>query len=115
MYNCPVSRRLIVAFVVAAIVIVMAGAMVYEAFDIHDTKPFPIDPEFLVYMVSAILVLCLGTVVLTVGLLNFYLSVLGLVPYKLSNLTPVLWHRYEAFEVEHILFSPPLSPVSLRI
>lgn len=114
-YNGLVSRRLIVAFVVAAILMVMVGAMVYEAFDIHDPRPFPIDPEFLVYMVSAVLVLCLGTVVLTVSLLNFYLSLSELLPLKLLNLTPGLRHQYEAFEVEHILFSPPLSATTLRI
>ncbi len=74
MYNCDVSRKFIIAFVVCAILMVMVGAMVYEAFDIHDTKPFPIDPEFLVYMLGAVLVLCLGTAVLTVGLLSFYFS-----------------------------------------
>lgn len=115
MYNQAVSRRRIVAFVVAAILMFMVGAMVYEVFDIHDPKPFPIDPEFLVYMFSTILVLCFGTVVLTVALLNFYLSLLELLPSRLLNLMPGLRHRYEAFEVEHILFSPPLSTATLRI
>lgn len=87
----------------------------YEAFDIHDPKPFPIDPEFLVYMVSAFLVLCLGTVVLSAGLLHLYLSLVGLDSFHLLDSVPTLRHQYEAFEVEHILFSPPLSPVSLRI
>lgn len=104
-----------VAFAVAAILMVMVGAMVYQAFDIHDTKPFPIDPESLIYMVSTILVLCLGTVVLTVGLLNFYLLLAGLISFRLLNSTPCLRHQYEAFEVDRILFSPPLSPVFLRI
>lgn len=115
MYNLAVSRRRIVAFVVAAILMIMVGAMVYEAFDIHDPKPFPIDPEFLLYMFSALLVLCLGTAVLTVGLLNFYLSLLELLQFRLLNRMPELRHRYEAFEVEHILFSPPLSTATLRI
>lgn len=115
MYNLAVFRRRIVAFVVVAILMVMVGAMVYEVFDIHDPKPFPIDPEFLVYMFSTILVLCLGTVVLTVGLLNFYLSLLELLQFRLLNPMPGLRHRYEAFEIEHILFSPPLSTATLRI
>jgi hypothetical protein len=110
-----VSRKFIIAFVVCAILMVMVGAMVYEPLDIHDTKPFPIDPEFLVHTIGAVLVLCLGTVVLTVGLLSFYLSLLELLPYRLSNLTPGSSRRYQTFEDERLLFSPPLSVISLRI
>jgi hypothetical protein len=114
-YNLVVSRKLILALAVGAILMVMAGALIYEGFDVHDPKPFLIDPEFLVYMLGAVLVLCLGTVLLTVGLLNFYLLLSELLPFRLSNLAPSLWHQYEAFEVEHILFSPPLEAISLRI
>ncbi len=115
MYNQAVSRRRIVAFVVAAILMVMVGAMVYEVFDIHDPKPFLIDPEFLLYMFSALLVLCLGTVALTVSLLDLCLLLSELLRYRPSKLVAALRHQYEAFEVEHILFSPPLSTATLRI
>ena len=112
MYNRDVSRKSIIAFVICAILMVMVGAMVYEAFDIHDTKPFPIDPEFLVYTFGALLVLCLGTVVLTVSLFSFYFSLSKLLVAQLARGSS---HRYQAFEVEHLLFSPPLRTISLRI
>jgi hypothetical protein len=110
-----VSRKVIIAFVVCAILMVMVGAMVYEDFDIHDPKPFPIDPEFLVYMLGAVLVLCLGTAVLTVGLLSFYFSLSALLINGLLELASGLSRRYQAFEVDRLLFSPPLSTISLRI
>jgi hypothetical protein len=113
MYNHLVSRKFIIGFVVCAIVMVMLGAMVYEAFDIHDPKPFPIDPEFLVYMLGAVLVLCLGTAVLTVGLLRFYFS--ELLVSGILKLARGSSRLYRAFEVERLLFSPPLSVISLRI
>jgi hypothetical protein len=115
MYNRLVSRKFIIAFAVCAILMVMVGAMVYEAFDIHDPKPFPIDPEFLVYTLGAVLVLCLGTMVLTVGLLSFYFSLSDLLVYGLLELARGSSRRYQAFEVERLLFSPPLSVISLRI
>jgi hypothetical protein len=110
-----VSRKFIIGFVVCAILVVMVGAMVYEAFDIHDPKPFLIDPEFLVYMLGAVLVLCLGTAVLTVGLLSFYFSLAELLVNWLLKLVPGSSRRYQAFEVERLLFSPPLRVISLRI
>src|SRR5260370_7590378 len=97
MYNCVVTRKFIIAFVVCAILMVMVGAMVYEAFDIHDTKLFPIDPEFLVYMLGAVLVLCLGTAVLTVGLLSFYFPLSDLLVYRLLELPPRSSPRYQPF------------------
>src|SRR5258708_102124 len=115
MYNCVVSRKFIIAFVVCAILMVMVGAMVYEAFDIHDTKPFPIDPEFLVYTLGAVLVLCLGTAVLTVGLLSFSLLFEELFVFGLLELAGCSSRRYGVFEVELFFFSPPLSVISLRI
>jgi hypothetical protein len=110
-----VSRKFIIGFVVCAIVMVMVGAMVYEAFDIHDPKPFPIDPEFLVYSLGAVLVLCLGTVVLSVGLLRFYFSLSDLLVFWLLELARGSSRRYQAFQVERNLFSPPRSVISLRI
>jgi hypothetical protein len=41
-----VSRKDIVVLVVAVIISVMVGSTIFEVFDVHDTKPFPIDPEF---------------------------------------------------------------------
>jgi hypothetical protein len=108
------SRRHIVSFLVVAIMMVMMGAMVYEVFDIHDTKPFPIDPEFLLMMFSGLLALCLSTVVLAIRLLGFYFFS-ELLPPGLLDLSRGSWRRYQAFDVERLLFSPPLSAICLRI
>jgi hypothetical protein len=118
---CPCTlmamcRKRILVFAVAAIISVMVGALVYEAFDIHDTKPFPIDPEIVLIMLDSLLVVCLSTVVLTVSrLASFFSLVSELLPFGLSGLMPGLWHPRQSFEVERLLFSPPLSATSLRI
>jgi hypothetical protein len=108
------SRRLIVAFVAIAIITIWMGALVYETFDIHDPKPFPIDPEFLVMTCSIMLALCLGTV-LAIRLFGLCLLFWESLSRDLSELAPVLWRRFQTFEVERLLFSPPLSTISLRI
>lgn len=115
MYNHAVSRRHMLAFFTFAIITVMVGALVYEAFDIHDTKPFPIDPEFLLMMFSGLLALCLSTVLLAIRLLGFYFLCSERLPHLLSNSTLGSCRRYQAFEVERLLFSPPLSATALRI
>lgn len=114
MYNCPVSRRLIVAFVAIAIITIWMGALVYETFDIHDPKPFPIDPEFLVMTCSVMLALCLGTV-LAIRLFALCLLFWESLSQGMSELAPALWRRFQTFEVERLLFSPPLGAISLRI
>jgi hypothetical protein len=108
------SRRHIIALLAVAIIAVMVGALVYEAFDIHDPKPFPIDPEFLLMMFSGLLALCLSTVVLAIRLLGFYFFS-ELLPPGLLDLSRGSSRRYQAFDVERLLFSPPLSATSLRI
>ncbi len=109
------SRKQIVAFAGTVIILVMAGALIYEAFDIHDPKPFPIDPEMLLYMFGSMMVLCVGTVALIVPLLNLNLSFSGMLPLSLLGLPHISMQRRQPFEVERLLFSPPLSVTSLRI
>jgi hypothetical protein len=108
------SRRLVVAFVAIAIITIWMGALVYETFDIHDPKPFPIDPEFLVMTCSVMLALCLGTV-LAIRLFGLCLLFWESLSQGLSELAPSLWRRHRTFEVNRLLFSPPLSAISLRI
>lgn len=108
-------RRHILAFVALAILTVTVGALVYEAFDIHDPKPFPIDPEFLVMMCCGVLALCLSTFVLASRLLGFYFLFTELVLHALLDSAPGSWSTYQTFEAERLLFSPPLSAISLRI
>jgi hypothetical protein len=100
--------------IAVAIIMILVGALIYEAFDIHDPKPFLIDPEFLVIMCTGLLALCLSTT-LAIRLLGFCLLVLEMGSQYLPELTSGLWCRYQTFEADRLLFSPPLSAISLRI
>jgi hypothetical protein len=107
------GKRIIVLFI-ALIISVMVGALIYEAFDIHDTKPFPIDPEFLLLMLGSMLVLCVGIAPLSVHLLT-WLLLAELPPLEHFRLSRSSTQRHQTFEVERLLFSPTLSLISLRI
>jgi hypothetical protein len=108
-------RKRIFGFIVAAFVVVMAGALVYEAFDIHDPKPFLIDPEFLLMMLSSVLIFCVGITALIRGLYSFYLSLIELLPIGIFGASSGSAFQHDSFEIERLLFSPPLSVTSLRI
>jgi hypothetical protein len=108
-------RTRILGFAVAAFVFVMAGALIYEAFDIHDPKPFFIDPEFLLMMLSSMLIFCIGIPALIRRLYSFCLSLSEFLPPGILGLSHSLTFRYETFELERLLFSPPLSVTALRI
>jgi hypothetical protein len=107
-------RKRILGFVVAAFVVVMAGALVYEAFDIHDPKPFLIDPEFLLMMLSSALIFCVGITALIRGLCS-YLAFAELLPVGTFGVSSRTAFQRESFELNRLLFSPPLSVTSLRI
>ncbi|HEX4782874.1 MAG TPA: hypothetical protein VH350_00950 [Candidatus Sulfotelmatobacter sp.] len=108
-------RKRILGFIVAAFVVVMAGALVYEAFDIHDPKPFFIDPEFLLMMLSSVLIFCVGITALVRGLHSFCLSLAELLPIGIAGVSSRSVFQHDSFEIERLLFSPPLSVTSLRI
>ncbi len=91
------------------------GSADHEAFDIHDTKLFPTDPEFLLMMLSSMLIFCVGIAVLIRRLFSFCLSLSGMLPLGLLGLSHGAWRQHETFERERLLFSPPLSAISLRI
>jgi hypothetical protein len=114
-YTDGVYRKRIIGFVVAAFVFVMAGALIYGAFDIHDWKPFLIDPEFLLMMLSSTLLFCVGIAALIRCLVSFCLCLSELLPLEFLGLSHRSIFRYETFELERLLFSPPLSVTSLRI
>jgi hypothetical protein len=114
-YTDRVFRKRIIGFAVAAFVFVMAAALIYEAFDIHDPKPFLIDPEFLLMMLSSTLLFCVGVAALIRCLVSFCLSLSELLPLEFLGLSHSSIFRYETFELERLLFSPPLSVTSLRI
>jgi len=104
-----------IGFAVAAFVVVTAGALIYETFDLQDWKPFLIDPEFLLMMLSSTLIFCVGISASIRCLFSFCLSLSQLLPVELHGLSHCLHFRHETFAVEHLLFSPPLSVTSLRI
>jgi hypothetical protein len=108
-------RKRIIGFVVAVFVVLMAGALVYEAFDIHDAKPFFIDPEFLLMMLSSVLIFCVGIAALIRCVYSFRLSLAELLPTGIFGVLFSSAYQRESFEIERLLFSPPLSVTSLRI
>ena len=114
-YTDGVCRKRMIGFAVAAFVFVMAGALIYEAFDIHDWKPFLIDPEFLLMMLSSTLLFCIGIAALSHCLFSLCLSLSELLSIEFLGLSHGSIFRYETFELERLLFSPPLSVTSLRI
>lgn len=104
-----------IGLAVAALVLVMAGALIYETFDIHDSKPFWVDPEFLLMTLSSTLIFCVGIAALIGRLVSFCLSLLALIPFALLGLLQGSWPRQQALKIERLLFSPPPSVTSLRI
>jgi len=107
-----VYRKFIIAFVVIAVIAVMVGAPLCEIFDIHDTKPLPIDPEFLLMTVSSLLAVCLSVVLLALPCFVFALALTYVLAFQLS--LPALFYR-SGFQDDRLLFSPPRSILSLRI
>ena len=106
------SRKRILTLAILAIFAMMAGSAVFEAFDVHDTKPFPIDPEFLIMASGLFLALCISVVLLMLpSLANKLSKVVGLLfPMVRSTRAACV-----AFGRDGRLFSPPRRPVSLRI
>jgi hypothetical protein len=93
----------------------MAGALIYEIFDIHDTKPFYTDPECLLMLHSCVLIFCIGIAALTRALISLSISLSGFLPLGPLRLLSSSAFRQEKFEIEHLLFSPPPGMTSLRI
>lgn len=112
------SWKRILGFVVVAFILVMAGALVYEIFDIHDTKPFYTDPECLLMLHSCVLIFCIGIMALARRVFSFCVSLseaLSLGNFGNSGFSFCSIFRHEKSEIERLLFSPPLSVISLRI
>jgi len=109
-----VPWKRILGFVVIAFILVMVGALIYKCFDVHDTRPFGIDPEFLLMMLSSMLIFCVGFPSLICNLFRFCFlaEVLPLGALVLSCRSAF---RFDAFEIEHLLFSTPPGVISLRI
>lgn len=106
------GRKRIITFAVVAIIAVIVSASIYEAFDIHDPKPFPIDPEFLLMMLSSSLTVCLSVLLLTLPLFKLFLLIFDFLRHALKL---AAYSGRDVFQDGRLLFSPPLSPISLRI
>ncbi len=93
----------------------MLGALLYQAFDIHDTQPFGVDPELPLFMLGAMLLFCIGVAVMVMRRLDSSVP-LSKVP---SFLRPMesrsTVNLGQAFDIERLLFSPPLAVLSLRV
>jgi len=112
LYTIDVGRKFIIALAVIAVIAVMVGAPLYEIFDIHDTKPFPIDPEFLLTTVGSLLAVCLSVVLLALPCFVLALVLSCVLAFQLS--LPAFFYR-SGFQDDRLLFSPPRSILSLRI
>lgn len=90
---------------------IMLAALIYGACDIHDTKPFPVDPESLITMCSPLLMLSAGILLVTLpvfGLLRFLSKLLTLPGISLSA---PLYSELPS----PVLFSSLQNTLSLRI
>ncbi len=106
------DRKRIIAFAVVLIIAVIVGASIYETFDIHDPKPFLIDPEFLLIMLSCLLTMCLSILLLPLPLPKLFLLIFHFLRNPLKS-AAFSWRNVS--EDARLLFSPPLSSLSLRI
>ena len=109
------SRNRILAFVVTGLMLAMFCVLLYEAFDIHDTQPFGVDPELPLFMLGSMLLLCIGTVVMIARLLGSSVALSKVLSRWFLGAPLKPQRPSRAFEVERLLFSPPLAILSLRI
>jgi hypothetical protein len=107
-----VGRKFIIALAVIVVIAVMVGAPLYEIFDIHDTRPFPIDPEFLLTTVGSLLAVCLSVVLLALPCFVLALVLAYVLAFQLSL---TAFSRRSGFQDDRLLFSPPRNILSLRI
>jgi hypothetical protein len=107
------GRKSILLFVLLAIVLFMVGAPIHEAgFDSDDSRPFPVDPDFLVMVLSSLLTMSLSVFLLAVPCFVLALALAGRTTVErryaaISFLT--------AFDHKRRLFSPPGCLLSLRV
>ena len=110
MYNGEVSKKVILWMVVGAVVGIMLFAFIYGVFDIHDTKPFPVDPESAVLIASALLALSFRVLLIQIPLIGSLMLIA-------AWLRPLFAHEHPSLESPEPdpFISPPLIAISLRI
>ena len=88
----------------------MLFAAIYGVFDVHDTKPFPVDPESAILFASALLTLSFRVLLISIPLLASLLFLAAWLCPLFALETPSLEQpKPEPF------ISPPLIATSLRI
>ncbi len=110
-----VSRSRILASVVTGLLLAMACALLYEAFDIHDTQPFGVDPELPLFMLGSILLLCIGFLVVIARLAASRLPQSKVSSFWFWGTPPNALKQSYPFEAEWLLFSPPKTIITLRV
>lgn len=108
-----VSRNRILVLVVTGILVLMAGVLLYKAFDVQDTRAFGVDPEIPLFMLSSLALLCLGAVAV-----RGTSDLRGKLNVAAFERPKPIWNPLgplAAFCQEHLLFSPPLAILSLRV
>lgn len=110
-----VSRSRILALVVTGLMLAMVCVLLYEAFDIHDTQPFGVDPELPLFMLGSMLLLCIGILVLIARLIASRLTQSKVSSFWFLGIPPDVQTLSHLFEAEWLLFSPPKTILSLRI
>lgn len=93
----------------------MVCVLLYEAFDIHDTQPFGVDPELPFFMLGSMLLLCIGILVLVARLVASRLNQSKVSSFWFLGSPTDVQRLSNLFEAEWLLFSPPKSIISLRI
>ena len=93
----------------------MLGMLVYEGFDFGDTQPFGVDPELPLFLLGSLLLLCIGVSVLTVRRASESIGDLKIAPSEYPERALRVIGSCEASCTEHLLFSPPLPVLSLRV
>ena len=104
------SKKVILWMVLGALVGIMLVAFIYGVFDIHDTKPFPVDPESAILIASALLTLSFRVLLIQLPLIGPLMLLGGLVCPLFAREHPSL----ERPKPEPVI-SPPLVATSLRI
>lgn len=111
------SGRRIAALFALTFVVLMMGALVCKVLDFHDTRPFPIDPEFPAMVCCFLVALCFSVAATTACLFSFSFLYFCLKVFLRGFPQSALetWGIFRSFEIERLLFSPPLAFTSLRI
>jgi uncharacterized membrane protein len=104
----------IIGLIIALLLFVVLAATVHEVFDVGDNTPLTSDPEFALISLGIMMVVSLGVALVTVCSAR-HLTRSKEVKGLFSAFAHDCVSRAQAFEIERLLFSPPLTATSLRV